>query len=106
MGKWFDPSFSYFLSPSLPLCALSAQQTVKVSSVRLENADQYLEQLYEDDAEQKLMGTTAILQLVQTPKNLEYFLNNPSYIGALTRMLSEERKKDADLVSESVDCCR
>jgi hypothetical protein len=39
-----------------------------------------------------------ILQLVQDPRNLEYFLEHDTMLTALTRILNEDHKKSVDLV--------
>jgi hypothetical protein len=39
-----------------------------------------------------------ILQLVQDPRNLSYFLEHDTMLTALTRILNEERRKSVDLV--------
>jgi hypothetical protein len=45
-----------------------------------------------------VQGTNMILQLVQDPRNLEYFLEHDTMLTALTRILNEDHKKSVDLV--------
>lgn len=45
-----------------------------------------------------------ILQLVQDPRHLEYFLEHDTMLTALTRILNEERRKSVDLVKFSASC--
>jgi len=70
----------------------------------LENIDKYLDYLYEDKITSKIKGTYLILQLVQQePYNVEYFLENETLIGALGRILQEDRKKSTELVTNILE---
>ena len=40
-----------------------------------------------------------LLQLVQDPANLEYFIESDTILGALSRVLSDDRKKSTELVT-------
>lgn len=63
----------------------------------LENVESYMEMLYEESTTTKIRGTSLLLQLVQDPANLDYFIENETIMQALSRVLSEERKKSAEL---------
>lgn len=72
-------------------------------SASLKRLDSYIEYLYEDDVASKIRGTALILQLVQNPQNLDTFIDNESVLGTLGRVLSEERKKSTELVTNILE---
>jgi len=65
--------------------------------------DRYIENLYESDMTVKIRATYHILQLVQAPEHLAQFVENKVLIGALGRMLHEERKKNNELISNILE---
>lgn len=74
------------------------EQQFQLDGVSLDNLDSYLEMLYEDSMEEKIKGTSFILQLARDPDNLEHLSTNEQFLGALTRIFREEAKKSMDLV--------
>lgn len=75
------------------------KKLVKEEKASMDNIDSYLERLYEEAIDEKIKGTSLMLQLVQDPVNLEYFIQNDTLLGALSRILAEERKKSTDLIT-------
>lgn len=71
-----------------------------------EDLDAYLELLYEEAPEEITRGAAMILQLVQQRDNVEAIAGNPTTIGALARVLNENRKKNTDLVTTVLDVFR
>ncbi len=65
--------------------------------------DDYLESLYEEDIDKKIKGTAMLLQLVQDPANLEYFIESDTILGALSRVLVDDRKKSTELVTNILE---
>jgi hypothetical protein len=70
---------------------------------RMDRIEDYLESLYEEDIEKKIKGTAMLLQLVQDPANLEYFIESDTVLGALSRVLAEDRKKSTELVTNILE---
>lgn len=68
----------------------------KTGPVSLDNLDTYLEDLYED-IPQKLVSTSAILELARTPSNIPLLLSHSSLLSALARVLREDGRKSIDL---------
>ena len=64
---------------------------------QLHKLEEYMETLYEEDIDKKIRGTSLILQLVQNPENLDHFIDNDTVLGALARVLAEDRKKSVEL---------
>ncbi|MES1910585.1 MAG: hypothetical protein MHM6MM_003157 [Cercozoa sp. M6MM] len=53
----------------------------------------YLEMLYEDDQQKQLQATGCLLQLAKNDHDIRYVIDNATLIGALTRILQEDRGK-------------
>jgi hypothetical protein len=66
--------------------------------VDMDHVDDYMEKLYEDDMAVKVDGAKKLLALAKQPMLLPSFVNNATLIGALTRVLREDWKKNMDLV--------
>uniref|UniRef100_A0A7S1C9Z9 Calcineurin-like phosphoesterase domain-containing protein n=1 Tax=Bicosoecida sp. CB-2014 TaxID=1486930 RepID=A0A7S1C9Z9_9STRA len=73
----------------------AAKEKVEVAS--MDNIDTYMEMMYEDDINAKVKATALILQLARNVGNLEPLIQNESLLGALSRTLKEEYKKNMDL---------
>lgn len=73
------------------------------NSAQLSNLEQYIENLYEDNYRYKIEATYHILQLVQNPSYLSHFVGNNRLIGALSRILQEDMKKQVELTSNIVE---
>jgi hypothetical protein len=69
----------------------------------LDQLDTYLELMYEEDMSHKIRGTSLILQLVQDPDNLNHFIENDTVLGALARVLQEDRKKNTELITNILE---
>lgn len=63
----------------------------------------YIEDLYENDARLKIIATYNILSLVQQAQHLPHFVNDKILIGTLARIMNEDRKKNAELVSNILE---
>ncbi|GAQ89168.1 Kinesin associated protein KAP [Klebsormidium nitens] len=66
------------------------------SAARLEDLEDYLEQLYEG-LDEKVRATGLILQLARQTENLEGLLTHTTLLGALARVLREDGRKSLDL---------
>ncbi len=97
------------------------KKNVPREKASLEKIDDYFERLYEDEIKEKIAGTFLILQLSQVsllsspsilslskikkkePKYLPHFIENKTLIGALARILQEDRKKNVELVTNILE---
>lgn len=75
----------------------------KEQVAKMDKIETYLEKLYEEDISLKIKGTAMLLQLVQHPENLEYFIESDTILGALSRVLAEDRKKSTELVTNILE---
>jgi kinesin-associated protein 3 len=75
----------------------SKRKKSKLPKASMKKVESYREQLYNEDIQSKLDASGMILQLVRKAENLEYFIENDNILGALSRILVEEGKKDVDL---------
>jgi hypothetical protein len=69
----------------------------------MDDIDTYNEMLYEEDMDVKIRGTGMLLQLVQDPVNLDYFIESETLVGALSRVLQEDSKKSTELVTNILE---
>lgn len=72
----------------------------------IDHLESYLELLYEDDVDEIARGTRLLAQLSKDRSSLESLCSNDTAIGALTRVLNENRKKNAELVANVLDVFR
>ena len=69
-----------------------------LSLASLDKMDEYMEKLYDDNMEEKIKGTSMILELAKDAGNLETLVQNESLMGALSRVLKEDYKHSMGLV--------
>ena len=60
--------------------------------------EQYIELLYDDQAEKRIIGARNIMMLCLIPGGLEMMFEHESLMGVLTRTLKDEYKKNIDLI--------
>ena len=70
---------------------------------QFDDLENYIENLYEDNYKCKIEATYHILQLVQNPEYLSHFVENERLIGALSRILQEDMKKQLELTSNILE---
>ena len=63
----------------------------------IENMDDYIELLYDDDNKIKVKGTERMMQLARSPESLEFLAQHETMLGAVSRTLQEDGKKNVDL---------
>lgn len=59
--------------------------------------EQYIELLYDDRGEKRIVGARNIMMLCLIPRGLELMFEHESLMGVLTRTLKDEYKKNIDL---------
>lgn len=64
----------------------------------MDSIGEYMELLYDENMEEKVNGTNAILQLAKVHENMEDLLRNDPLMSSLSRVLKEDYKKNMDLV--------
>ena len=69
----------------------------KKSVASMKKIDDYIEMLYEEDMDKKVKGTSLLLDLASQVENIDYFIDSDTIIGALSRVLGEDRKKSTEL---------
>ena len=73
-------------------------QNINFNLVTLDQADSYVEQFYSEEMDDKIKAAASILYLCFSIENMDEIIrNNESLIGALTRTLREDFKKNLDL---------
>lgn len=89
-------------SPSAPSTARQREPREQATAPRpvasLDKLDMYIEKLYEA-IEEQIKAASLILDLAQSPGNLEELVNDETLIGVLARLLKEEARKDIDLTT-------
>ena len=61
--------------------------------------DHYIELLYDDHTDQRIIGARNIMMLCLLPEGLEAMFNHESLMGVLSRTLKEEHKKNIELTT-------
>jgi len=77
-------------------------QAVKVDPAYIEELDDYMEKLYEDKVEDKIVATAKISQLFRNADYLEDLLSHDALLGALARVLREDGKRSIDLTTNII----
>jgi len=77
--------------------ALQQIQVEAAEAARLEDLDQYVEELYEEKLEMRVRATAMISHLFRTPEHLPELLDHPALVGALARVLRDDWMKSIDL---------
>ena len=71
--------------------------------VQVVREHRYLYATSQQDMNEKIVGTAMLLQLVQDPVNLEYFIESDTILGALSRTLIEGNNLlDCSLISDEM----
>mmetsp|Transcript_18844 Transcript_18844/g.45016 ORF Transcript_18844/g.45016 Transcript_18844/m.45016 type:complete len:791 (+) Transcript_18844:200-2572(+) len=78
------------------------QQMQRNERAYIEELDDYIEKLYEEGVEPKIVATSQIAQLFRNPEYLDTLLSHEALIGALARVLREDGKRSIDLCTNIV----
>ena len=73
----------------------------KKETANINDLESYLEMMY-DKSEEKIRGTSLILQLARNSENLEELCQNEILLGALARVLAEEWKENINLATNII----
>lgn len=68
----------------------------------IRDVESYTEKLYEG-VDEKVKGTAMLLQLVQKPEHLDYFVQSEATLNTLSRVLTEDMKRSTVLVTNILE---
>uniref|UniRef100_A0A0G4GJD9 Kinesin-associated protein 3 n=1 Tax=Chromera velia CCMP2878 TaxID=1169474 RepID=A0A0G4GJD9_9ALVE len=69
-----------------------------------DDLEDYIDKLYEEKTEDKVMGAKCLLRLSLETQNLELLVDHDSLVGILARVLREEGKKSTELAIAIAGC--